>query len=365
MAPRQKAVQVGECRSDHEILNELGKRLGHADAMFDRLEEAWSQILAPSGLTWEEFVSKGILQGPTAYQKYRARGFSTPTRKYEFAPSRLEAAGRDPLPSYQEPPESPARAPELAREYPLILTTGVRPQTFFHSEYRLVAVLRARIPEPFVEMHPETALRHGVDDGAWAWIETPRGRIRMRARMHPGIDPRVVAVPHAWWFPERDGPDYGWREANGNLLTDGSGPCDPAVGAVSIRSLLCRVRPAEAPPEAPKPWKEPLRTPRKREAPIPDGRLVLLHDRCIGCLACEVACNQEHDLPASQSWIRARAEGPVAADGGLRLRWRLNLLDGCDRCADRQMRGRPPSCVQHCIASAIRWEPVPAAAARA
>jgi len=228
-----------------------------------------------------------------------------------------------------------------------------------------VAVLRARVPEPFVELHPVTARGHGIIDGGWAWIETPRGRIRMRACLHAGIDPRVVALPHAWWFPERGGPDYGWREANGNILTDGSGPCDPAVGAVSIRSLLCRIAPAESPPGAPAPWREPERTPRLTTAAIPPGRLALLHDRCIGCLACEIACNQEHDLPAAQSWIQARPEGPMPAngglarqnEGGLEFRWRLNLLDGCDRCADRQARGLPPSCAQHCIAAAIAWEP--------
>jgi anaerobic selenocysteine-containing dehydrogenase len=365
VAARRKAVQVGECRSDHEILNELGVRLGHADAFFDRLEDAWNLILQPSGLTWDAFAEKGILQASMAYQKYRAKGFSTPSRKYEFAPSRLEAAGRDPLPSYQEPPESPVRAGGVAKDFPLVLTTGVRPQTFFHSEYRQVPVLRARMPEPFVEMHPETAREHGIADGGWAWIESPRGRIRMRARPDLGIDRRVVALPHAWWFPERGGPDYGWREANGNILTDGSGPCDPAVGAVSIRSLMCRIAPAEAPAAAGVPWVEPERTPRPSGAPIPKGRLVLLEDRCIGCLACEVACNQEHDLPAAQSWIQARPEGPAPAgggfarqiDSGLAFRWRLKVLDGCDRCADRQQRDMPPSCVQHCIASAIAWQP--------
>ncbi len=357
VAARQKAVQVGECRSDHEILNELGKRLGHADAFFDRMEDAWEQILAPSGLTWEAFKAQGILRGAAGYEKFRAKGFSTPSRKYEFAPSRLEAAGRDPLPSYQEPPESPTRTPEVAKDYPLVLTTGIRPQTFFHSEYRQVPVLRARVPEPFVELHPETGRRNGIADGGWAWVETPRGRIRMRALLHAGIDPRVVAVPHAWWFPERGAPDYGWREANGNILTDSAGPFDPAVGAVSIRSLMCRVRPAPAPAETPPALKEPERAPRPATAPIPKGRVILLHDRCIGCLACEVACNQEHDLPAIQSWIQARAEGPAPENGGLKFRWRLTLLDGCDRCADRQARGLPPSCVQHCIAAAIAWEP--------
>ena len=52
---------------------------------------------------------------------------------------------------------------------------------------------------------------------------------------------RVIHCEHGWWFPERDGPDYGIWESNANLLTDNRGPFDPQMGTYQLRGLLCRV----------------------------------------------------------------------------------------------------------------------------
>jgi hypothetical protein len=61
-----------------------------------------------------------------------------------------------------------------------------------------------------------------------------------------GIDPRVIGAQHAWWLPESEPPEHGWREANINLLTDNDpATCDPAMGATNLRVLLCRISPRE------------------------------------------------------------------------------------------------------------------------
>jgi anaerobic selenocysteine-containing dehydrogenase len=77
------------------------------------------------------------------------------------------------------------------------------------------------------------------------WIETKRGRIRQRARLTTGIDPRVIAAEHGWWFPEKPAPEYGVWQSNVNLLTDNKPPYDPAMGTYQLRALLCRVALAE------------------------------------------------------------------------------------------------------------------------
>jgi anaerobic selenocysteine-containing dehydrogenase len=144
---RQKAVQIGECKSDQEIFNELGRRLGYEEEFFSDMASAMNTILEPAGLSWQEFCEVGVLRGPVRYEKYRQRGFSTPSRKYEFVPTRLKDTGADPFPSYIEPPESPVSRPDLARDYPLILVTGIRQPVFFHSEGRQIPVLREKWPE--------------------------------------------------------------------------------------------------------------------------------------------------------------------------------------------------------------------------
>jgi anaerobic selenocysteine-containing dehydrogenase len=78
-------------------------------------------------------------------------------------------------------------------------------------------------------------------------IESPRGKVRHRASLFIGLDPRVVAAQHAWWFPENKDPGHGWDESNINVLTDNSlNTCDPAMGASSVRTLLCKIYPEKA-----------------------------------------------------------------------------------------------------------------------
>ena len=75
-------------------------------------------------------------------------------------------------------------------------------------------------------------------------IESPRGKVHQRAQLFEGMDPRIVAAQHAWWFPEKKDPGHGWDESNINILTDNAYTnCDPAMGATHIRSLLCRIYP--------------------------------------------------------------------------------------------------------------------------
>jgi anaerobic selenocysteine-containing dehydrogenase len=208
------------------------------------MDAALSDMLEPSGLTWKQFKEAGGLASELSWEKYRERGFSTPSRKYEFAPQRIAEMGREPLPGYLEPPESPVSKPEMTKDYPLILITGIRQPVFFHSESRQIDSLRRIWPEPLLEVHPETAAKYNLKDGGMALIESPRGGVSMKVKVTPGIMPDVVAAPHCWWFPEKGGPDYGWRDANINVLTDSGPPYDSCSGAVSMRTLLCRVRPA-------------------------------------------------------------------------------------------------------------------------
>jgi anaerobic selenocysteine-containing dehydrogenase len=94
---------------------------------------------------------------------------------------------------------------------------------------------------PQAEIHPQTAKQFGIVNGDWIWIETRRGRIRQKAKLTTGIDPRVIHAEHGWWYPEESGPEYGVWTSNVNLLTDNQPPYDPAMGTYQLRGLLCRV----------------------------------------------------------------------------------------------------------------------------
>ncbi|MBW2059443.1 MAG: molybdopterin-dependent oxidoreductase [Deltaproteobacteria bacterium] len=238
---RQKAVQVGECRSDYEILNELGKRCTDPALWWPTIRDALNEILAPSGLNWEEFCSRGYLQGQRIFRKYLNKGFSTATGKVEFSSTVMERLGYDPLPGYEDPPEAPWSDPELLDLYPCQLITGARIPGFFHSENRVSGPLRERRPDPLVEIHPDLAAQKGIRSGDWVRIGSPRGSALLRARVTDGVPRGVVAADHGWWFPEMEG-DLGWDRSNINMLTDNSyEKCDPAMGATNLRVLPCSI----------------------------------------------------------------------------------------------------------------------------
>ncbi len=241
---RQKVVEIGECWQDHKIFMELGKRMGQQ--WWDTVEDALDWLLEPTGLNWEQFKEKGYLKGKPKFYKYREKGFSTPTKKVEIYSTVLEKWGADPLPKYTEIPESPVSQPKLAEKYPYILNSGYRTPTFFHTANRQLPWLREIRPDPIMELHPETAKKHEINEGDWVWIESPRGRVKLRAKLDSGISPQVVVAEHGWWYPEINTPDHGWEISNINILTDNSHESmDPVMGATNLRVLLCNVKRCE------------------------------------------------------------------------------------------------------------------------
>ncbi len=244
LLPRRKVIQVDECKSDHDMLNDLASKVGQEEYWWDTFEGGLDYILEPSGMTWKEFEKTDYLRGQVKYQKYREDGFSTPTKKFELYSTRLEQWGYDPLPQYREPPESPYSTPKLYEQFPYILITGMRSPGFFHTENRQISWLRELHPDPVVEIHPKTAEKEGIKENDWVVIESPRGSVRQRAKLFAGIHPGMIGAQHAWWFPEDKSAGHGWQKSNINILTDNAyETCDPAMGSTNVRTLLCRIYP--------------------------------------------------------------------------------------------------------------------------
>jgi anaerobic selenocysteine-containing dehydrogenase len=242
----QRAVRTFECKSDEEIFVELARRM-KLPACTEAVETVLDAQLKAGGLnlSFAEMKERGSITVPFKYRKYEEHGFKTPTGKIELYSTRFAEMGYAPLPTYAEPPESPLSRPDLVADYPLVLTTGARIPYFFNSEHRQIDKLRKAHRDPVADIHPDTAQRYGIRHRDWMWIETRRGRIKQRARVTTGIDPRVIAAEHGWWFPDEPAPDYGVWKSNVNLLTDNAPPYDPAMGTYQLRALLCRVSKAD------------------------------------------------------------------------------------------------------------------------
>lgn len=239
--PQQKLVQVGECRQPEQVYIDLAKRLNLSYGTMP-LDACLDKQLESENMSFSRLAEQGFVHKPVQYRKYKTNGygFGTASGKVQLSCSYAGALGYDPLPHYREPPESPYSQPDLAEKFPYVLSTGGRMQPYFNSEFRGIPSLRRQHPWPLVEISRETAEKHGIASGDWVWIESPRGRIKQKAKL-TGQDPRVVHVSYGWWYPEMPGPDHGVWESNANVLTNDAPPHCPAMGTYQLTALLCTI----------------------------------------------------------------------------------------------------------------------------
>jgi anaerobic selenocysteine-containing dehydrogenase len=177
-------------------------------------------------------------------------GFYTPTRKVEIWSTIVETylgdEGKDYiLPDYVPGDLSKEKSPDLYEEYPILLTTGSRAPTFFHSEHRQLPWCRELWPVPRVEINPKDAEKLGITQGDWVWIENDQGKVRQVADLYWGIDEGVANANHQWWYPELDQPGHGFELSAINMLQTPSNQ-DPICGASALRAYPVKIYKATA-----------------------------------------------------------------------------------------------------------------------
>ncbi len=257
----QRAIQpMYERHTDYSFWHDLALATGQdADQWpWDDEEEAFFYILSPLGYpvqTYDEFVENyRFYYPPLHYYKYGDKGFCTRSGKVELKSSVMEEIGLPSLPTFTPNAENEIDNPEVAEEYPLVLTTGGGYMPFHHSEEFQIESVRYLYPEPRFKMNAATAEAYGIGEGDWCWIETRRGRIKQRAEIDQSLHVDTVWCGRGWWYPElgindRDDP-FGCLDSNVNVLTSVDAEhCDPIGGSWANRGLLCKVyrcRPTEA-----------------------------------------------------------------------------------------------------------------------
>ncbi len=232
-----KAMEpLPECRDEKQILIDLAGKIGMND-YFKTVRQSLDYRLEPVGITYEEFKEDGWHFGGFRHKSYEKKGkFRTVSGKVALYAGFLQDLGLSPLPVFREPGESPASRPDLAEDYPLVLTTGGRLLVYYHSSHRNIPSLKKRAPDPELQIHPDTAGKLDIEDGEWIYLCSPRGRVEIRARYFDDIDPRVVHSHHGFWY----GVENGWKRVNINMITNDEPLC-PVTGSVPIKALLCRV----------------------------------------------------------------------------------------------------------------------------
>jgi anaerobic selenocysteine-containing dehydrogenase len=223
---------VGESRSDIEIIFDMARHLGLENLFWNgNFDAAIDELMAPSNYTAEElrkcpegtYVRNPLKAG---YKKYERSGFPTPSGKMEITSTILKEGGFDALPIYKE--TQPLPLSEVSVDYPLILNTGSRLPMFLHSEMHNVPWCQELRKDALLDMNPSDASERDIGPDHWVWLETPRGKIRVRANLTETVLPGVVHMAH------------GLQEADVNILIEPD-YLDPISGFPGFKSLRCQV----------------------------------------------------------------------------------------------------------------------------
>ena len=194
---RRRAVPAPPgCRSELEIWSELAERIASPvpfstdpRVVFDELRRASAGGVADySAVTWERLDAGEALHWPCTPERPEGTPrlfldrFATADGRARFVP--VEHVG-------------PAEAVDV--EFPLVATTG-RVLAHYQSgaQTRLVPELVEAAGEMFVEVHPDTAARAGLGDGASAVVVSRRGRTAAQVRLSDGMRPDTVFLPFHW-----------------------------------------------------------------------------------------------------------------------------------------------------------------------
>jgi anaerobic selenocysteine-containing dehydrogenase len=237
LALRDKLVEpAGQSRSVFEVEYELAKKMGmEAGYPFRNTEEWINFVLEPSHVTLDDLRKNQIVyvSPPVVYEKYKTEGFGTPSQKVECYSERFKQFNYSPLPHFEYPKESHRTNPEWSTEYPFRGTTR-RPGEFVHTRFRNLYPMEKLYPVPLAFIHPIDADDRQIGEGDVVEIKSPRGMIRVEAKISENVGPGLVAIDFGWGNPSD-------KKSGLNTLTADE-VWDPISGGYPNRLFVCEAK---------------------------------------------------------------------------------------------------------------------------
>lgn len=134
-------------------------------------------------------------------------------------------------------------------KYPIVLTSGC--QVEHHgggAQTRNSEILSEIMPEVYVEISPGLAADRGIREGDMVWVESARGKIKVKAKITKRVNDKTVFVPFHW-NGVFEGEDYSdrWPEGTAELVVGDSvniitSPgVDPVTQMQETKVALCNV----------------------------------------------------------------------------------------------------------------------------
>ncbi|MEZ5627528.1 MAG: molybdopterin oxidoreductase family protein [Rhodocyclaceae bacterium] len=221
---------VGESLPNSEVFRRLAARLGFDDAaLFEDdatiAAAAFNRRDARSLGLADDLARQGWarLNLPRPFAPFAEGGFPTPSGRCEFFSQTLADQGRDPLPGWVPPNESPVSNPVLAARYPLAMISPPA-RNFLNTSFANLPRWRDKEGAPTLEIHPDDATARGIAEGARLRIFNDRGAFHALAVITDRVRVGVVAAPSIWW-QKFSGDGENANAVTSSALTDlGGGP---------------------------------------------------------------------------------------------------------------------------------------------
>ncbi len=214
-----------ECRSNHELIQALAKRLGAEHRGFDMTAmELIDATLKASNHPDAETVlrERWIDIMPKFEDAHYLNGFANPDKKFHFAPDWSRFGDNHAI--MPKLPDHMTSIDDVAPDRPFRLVTAPA-RSFLNTSFSEMPSGQRREGQPTVLVHPDDARDLGILDGARARLGNDHGTVLLRAKIAEGQQRGVLVSESVW-------PSEYFEEGIGiNALTsDDPGP--PAGGAV-------------------------------------------------------------------------------------------------------------------------------------
>ncbi|MBO0710627.1 MAG: molybdopterin oxidoreductase family protein [Acetobacteraceae bacterium] len=215
----------GECRSNHEVISAMARRLGARHPGFDMSAmELIEATLRASGWPGTEALreQRWLDVQPFFDESHFLRGFGHRDRKFHFAPD-WSRIGRD----HARMPRLPdhfAVIDETSKHHPFRLVAAPARQ-FLNTSFTETPGSRRREVRPTALVHPEDAAALAITDGGRLRLGNDLGEVVLHARLFDGMRRGVVIVESVW-----PNADFEGRVGINALVSDDPGP--PSGGAV-------------------------------------------------------------------------------------------------------------------------------------
>ena len=222
---------AGECRSNHEVICGLARRLGAEHPGFAMsARELIDATLQKSG--WGTLaqleVNRWIDCQPDFATAHYLNGFAYPDGKFRFKPDWPEVPFSRKQVDYS-PPSMPTLPDhwnvieEADTEHPFRLATSPA-RGFLNSSFTETPTSLARERRPTVMIHPDDALALDVSDGEEVRLGNRRGVVRLHAKLFDGVRRGVLIAESLW-------PNSAYPDGRGINTLTGADPVAPFGGA--------------------------------------------------------------------------------------------------------------------------------------